>query len=258
MSDSTELREKATEISELGEFGLIDRLTEGLEIKNRTTLRGVGDDCAVLEYKDSEVLVSTDLLVEGIHFDLTYVPLKHLGYKSAVVNFSDIYAMNGRPQQIVVSLAISKRFTVEHIEELYAGLRLACVLYGVDLVGGDTTTSRSGLVISITVIGSGEKDRIVYRDGARDTDLICVTGDLGSAYMGLQLLEREKVASAAARFRRQGVSDRASAKAGGAPRCNRGSCQGRHSAYGDDGYFRRSVVGAAAYLQGQPYGLPCV
>ena len=196
MSDSTELREKAAEVSELGEFGLIDRLTEGLEIKNRTTLRGVGDDCAVLEYKDSEVLVSTDLLVEGIHFDLTYVPLKHLGYKSAVVNFSDIYAMNGRPQQIVVSLAISKRFTVEHIEELYAGLRLACDLYGVDLVGGDTTTSRSGLVISITVIGSGEKDRIVYRDGARDTDLICVTGDLGSAYMGLQLLEREKVASA--------------------------------------------------------------
>lgn len=196
MSDSTELREKATEISELGEFGLIDRLTEGLETKNATTLRGVGDDCAVLEYKDSEVLVSTDLLVEGIHFDLTYVPLKHLGYKSAVVNFSDIYAMNGRPQQIVVSLAISKRFTVEHIEELYAGLRLACDLYGVDLVGGDTTTSRSGLVISITVIGSGETDRIVYRDGARDTDLICVTGDLGSAYMGLQLLEREKVASA--------------------------------------------------------------
>ena len=157
MPDSTELREKATEISELGEFGLIDRLTEGLNIKNPTTLRGVGDDCAVLEYKDSEVLVSTDLLVEGIHFDLTYVPLKHLGYKSAVVNFSDVYAMNGRPQQIVVSLAISKRFTVEHMEELYAGLRLACDLYGVDLVGGDTTTSRSGLVISITVIGSGEK-----------------------------------------------------------------------------------------------------
>ncbi len=196
MSDSTELREKATEISELGEFGLIDRLTEGLDIKNPTTLRGVGDDCAVLEYKDSEVLVSTDLLVEGIHFDLTYVPLKHLGYKSAVVNFSDVYAMNGRPQQIVVSLAISKRFTVEHMEELYAGLRLACDLYGVDLVGGDTTTSRSGLVISITVIGRGEKGKIVYRDGAKDTDLICVSGDLGSAYMGLQLLEREKAASA--------------------------------------------------------------
>ena len=251
MSDSTELREKATEISELGEFGLIDRLTEGLEIKNRTTLRGVGDDCAVLEYKDSEVLVSTDLLVEGIHFDLTYVPLKHLGYKSAVVNFSDIYAMNGRPQQIVVSLAISKRFTVEHIEELYAGLRLACDLYGVDLVGGDTTTSRSGLVISITVIGSGEKDRIVYRDGARDTDLICAASRKGEGCIGRQ-------SRFPARFRRQGVSDRASAKAGGAPRCNRGSCQGRHSAYGDDGYFRRSVVGAAAYLQGQPYGLPCV
>lgn len=196
MPDSTELREKATEISELGEFGLIDRLTEGLDIKNPTTLRGVGDDCAVLEYKDSEVLVSTDLLVEGIHFDLTYVPLKHLGYKSAVVNFSDVYAMNGRPQQIVVSLAISKRFTVEHMEELYAGLRLACDLYGVDLVGGDTTTSRSGLVISITVIGRGEKGKIVYRDGAKDTDLICVSGDLGSAYMGLQLLEREKAASA--------------------------------------------------------------
>lgn len=196
MPDSTELREKATEISELGEFGLIDRLTEGLDIKNPTTLRGVGDDCAVLEYKDSEVLVSTDLLVEGIHFDLTYVPLKHLGYKSAVVNFSDMYAMNGRPQQIVVSLAISKRFTVEHMEELYAGLRLACDLYGVDLVGGDTTTSRSGLVISITVIGRGEKGKIVYRDGAKDTDLICVSGDLGSAYMGLQLLEREKAASA--------------------------------------------------------------
>lgn len=196
MPDSTELREKATEISELGEFGLIDRLTEGLDIKNPTTLRGVGDDCAVLEYKDSEVLVSTDLLVEGIHFDLTYVPLKHLGYKSAVVNFSDVYAMNGRPQQIVVSLAISKRFTVEHMEELYAGLRLACDLYGVDLVGGDTTTSRSGLVISITVIGRGEMGKIVYRDGAKDTDLICVSGDLGSAYMGLQLLEREKAASA--------------------------------------------------------------
>ena len=193
---STELRQKATEISEIGEFGLIDRLTKDLEMKNPSTLRGVGDDCAVLDYKDSKVLVSTDLLVEGVHFDLTYVPLKHLGYKSAVVNFSDVYAMNGRPQQIVVSLAISKRFTVEHMEELYAGIRLACDLYGVDLVGGDTTTSRSGLVISITVIGKGEDGKIVYRDGAKDTDLICVSGDLGAAYMGLQLLEREKVASA--------------------------------------------------------------
>ncbi len=186
---------KETEISQLGEFGLIDRLTKDIELKNPQSLRGVGDDCAVMEYKDTEVLVSTDLLVEGVHFDLTYVPLKHLGYKAAVVNFSDVYAMNGRPRQIVVSLAISKRFTVEHIEALYSGIRLACEIYGVDLVGGDTTTSRSGLVISITVIGDAPKDKIVYRDGARDTDLICVSGDLGAAYMGLQLLEREKAAS---------------------------------------------------------------
>lgn len=156
----------------------------------------VGDDAAVLEYPDTEVLVTTDLLLEGVHFDLTYVPLKHLGYKSAIVNFSDIYAMNGTPRQITVSLGISKRFTVEHIEELYAGIRLACEIYGVDLVGGDTTSSRQGLVISITCIGDAPKDQIVYRDGAKDTDLICVSGDLGSAYMGLQLLEREKVASA--------------------------------------------------------------
>ena len=188
--------EKATEISNLGEFGLIRHLTEGIEFHNPSTIKGVGDDCAVLEYKDTEVLVSTDLLVEGVHFDLTYVPLKHLGYKAVVVNLSDIYAMNGTPRQITVSLAISKRFTVEHIEALYAGMRLACEVYGVDLVGGDTTTSRSGLVISITAIGDAAKDKIVYRDGAKDTDLICVTGDLGAAYMGLQLLEREKIASA--------------------------------------------------------------
>lgn len=184
------------EISEIGEFGLIERLTKDLKNVNSSTMRSVGDDCAVMEYKDTEVLVSTDLLVEGIHFDLTYVPLKHLGYKSAVVNFSDVYAMNGHPRQITVSLAISKRFTVEHIEELYSGIKLACEIYGVDLVGGDTTTSRSGLVISITVIGDAPKDRVVYRSGAKDTDLICVSGDLGSAYMGLQLLEREKIASA--------------------------------------------------------------
>jgi len=189
------MEEKQTEISKLGEFGLIDHLTEGITIKNPSTLKGVGDDCAVLTYKDTDVLVSTDLLVEGIHFDLTYVPLKHLGYKAAVVNFSDIYAMNGRPRQITVSLAISKRFTVEHMEALYSGIRLACEIYGVDLVGGDTTSSRSGLVISITCIGDAPKDKIVYRSGAHDTDLICVSGDLGSAYMGLQLLEREKVAS---------------------------------------------------------------
>jgi len=188
--------EKQTEISTLGEFGLIERLTQGLEIKNRSTIKGVGDDCAVMHYNDTEVLVSTDLLVEGVHFDLTYVPLKHLGYKAAVVNFSDLYAMNATPRQITVSLGISKRFTVEHIEALYAGIRLACEIYGVDLVGGDTTTSRSGLLISVTCIGDAPKDKIVYRNGAHDTDLICVSGDLGAAYMGLQLLEREKVASA--------------------------------------------------------------
>lgn len=183
---------KETEISQLGEFGLIDRLTEGLKPVNASTLKGVGDDCAVVRYPDTDVLVSTDLLVEGVHFDLTYVPLKHLGYKAAVVNFSDLYAMNAIPRQITVGLAISSRFTVEHMEELYAGMRLACELYGVDLVGGDTTSSRSGLVISITCIGDAKKDKIVYRNGAKDTDLVCVTGDLGAAYMGLQLLEREK------------------------------------------------------------------
>lgn len=193
------MEEKQTEISTLGEFGLIKHLTEGIEIVNQSTIKGVGDDCAVMHYPDSEVLVSTDLLVEGVHFDLTYVPLKHLGYKSAVVNFSDLYAMNAVPRQITVSLGISKRFTVEHMEALYAGIRLACEIYGVDLVGGDTTTSRSGLVISITCIGEAQKDKIVYRSGARETDLICVSGDLGAAYMGLQLLEREKVASAGAK-----------------------------------------------------------
>lgn len=187
---------KLTEISQLGEFGLIDRLTKNLPHHNPSTVRSVGDDAAVLRYPgDVDELVTTDLLVEGIHFDLTYMPLKHLGYKAAVVNFSDIYAMNGHPRQIVVSLAISSRFAVEHLEELYAGIRLACDIYGVDLVGGDTTASRSGLVISITCIGEAAPDAVVTRDGAKDTDLICVSGDLGSAYMGLQLLEREKVAS---------------------------------------------------------------
>lgn len=188
--------EKATEISTLGEFGLIRHLIDGISLVNKSTLKGVGDDCAVLEYKDSEVLVSTDLLIEGIHFDLTYVPLKHLGYKAAIVNFSDLYAMNAAPRQITVSLGISKRFTVEHMEALYSGIRLACEIYGVDLIGGDTTSSRSGLIISVTCIGDAPKEKIVYRNGARDTDLICVSGDLGAAYMGLQLLEREKAASA--------------------------------------------------------------
>ncbi|MBD5314387.1 MAG: thiamine-phosphate kinase [Bacteroides sp.] len=184
------------EISELGEFGLIDRLTKGLDPVNPSTIKGVGDDCAILRNHDTDILVTTDLLLEGVHFDLTYVPIKHLGYKSAIVNFSDVYAMNGRPKQITVSLGISKRFTVEHIEELFAGIRLACEIYGVDLVGGDTTSSRQGLVISITCIGEAPADKVVKRSGAKDTDLICVSGDLGAAYMGLQLLEREKVASA--------------------------------------------------------------
>lgn len=186
---------KVTEISQLGEFGLIKHITNDICIKNKSTNKGVGDDCAVLDFKDEKVLVSTDLLMEGIHFDLTYVPLKHLGYKAAIVNFSDIYAMNGIPQQIIVSLGISKRFTVEHIETLYNGIKLACDIYGVDLVGGDTTSSRAGLTINITCIGSAKEENIVYRDGAKDTDLICVSGDLGAAYMGLQLLEREKLAS---------------------------------------------------------------
>lgn len=183
-----------TEISQLGEFGLIDRLTNDIAIHNESTLKGIGDDCAVIKAANN-TLVTTDMLVEGVHFDLTYVPLKHLGYKSAAVNFSDIYAMNGCPKQITVSLAISKRFTVEHIEELYAGIKLACDIYGVDLIGGDTTTSRSGLIISITCIGEADESQIAYRNGAKNTDLICVSGDLGAAYMGLQLLEREKIAS---------------------------------------------------------------
>lgn len=186
---------KPTEISQLGEFGLIDRLTKDFPLVNKSTVKGVGDDAAILRYGDKDVLVTTDLLLEGIHFDLRYVPLKHLGYKAAVVNFSDVYAMNGTPRQITVSLGVSARFTVEHIEELYEGIRLACRVYGVDLVGGDTSASVTGLVISITCIGDAAPDEIVRRDGAKETDLICVSGDLGAAYMGLQLLEREKVAS---------------------------------------------------------------
>lgn len=182
---------KEREISEVGEFGLIDLLTKDFPLRNESSRKGVGDDAAVLSYGDKEVLVTTDLLLEGIHFDLRYVPLKHLGYKAAIVNFSDIYAMMGTPKQIVVSLGVSSRFTVDHIEELYSGIRLACELYGVDLVGGDTSASVTGLVISVTCIGEGKRDEIVYRDGAKPTDLICVSGDLGAAYMGLQLLERE-------------------------------------------------------------------
>lgn len=181
-----------TEIATLGEFGLIKHLTEDIEILNAETQYGVGDDAAVLEFKEQQTLVTTDLLMEGVHFDLVYTPLKHLGYKAAIVNFSDIYAMNGIPKQITVSLAVSKRFCVEDLEQLYDGLRLACQLHHVDIVGGDTTSSVTGLAISITCIGVADKEQIVYRNGAKETDLICVSGDLGAAYMGLQLLEREK------------------------------------------------------------------
>ncbi len=180
------------EIAELGEFGLIDRLTNGLKIKNQSTVHGVGDDCAVLNYPDKQVLVTTDLLMEGVHFDLTYTDLRNLGYKAAMVNISDVFAMNGTPRQITVSMAVSKRFTVEDMELFYEGLRAACDKWDVDIVGGDTTSSFTGFAISITCIGEAEKGRIVYRNGAKDTDLICVSGDLGAAYMGLQLLEREK------------------------------------------------------------------
>ncbi len=181
------------EIAKLGEFGLIDRLTKDITTKNKSTLKGVGDDCAVLHYPDTETLVTTDMLMEGVHFDLTYVDLKHLGYKSAMVNLSDIFAMGGTPRQLIVSIALSKRFSVEDMEEFYAGLNMACEKWGVDIVGGDTTSSLTGLAISITCIGEAKKEDIIYRNGAKDTDLVCVSGDLGAAYTGLQLLEREKM-----------------------------------------------------------------
>ena len=182
------------EIAELGEFGLIKHLTNDIKPENPSTEKGVGDDCAVLNYGGpSRVLVTTDMLMEGVHFDLQYTPLKHLGYKSVMVNLSDIYAMNGTPRQITVSLALSKRFTVEDIEQIYAGMLLACQQHHVDLVGGDTTSSLTGLAISITAIGEAPAEEIVYRSGAKPTDLICVSGNLGAAYMGLQLLEREKI-----------------------------------------------------------------
>ena len=180
------------EISKLGEFGLIHRLTDDIKIKNKSTQYGVGDDCAVLTYPDSEVLVTTDMLMEGVHFDLTYIDMQHLGYKAAMVNISDIFAMTGTPRQLVVSLALSKKFNVENVEDFYKGLQLACDKWNVDIVGGDTTSSYTGLAISITCIGEARKEDIIYRKGAKDTDLICVSGDLGAAYMGLQLLEREK------------------------------------------------------------------
>ena len=181
-----------TEISALGEFGLIKRLTQDIKTTNNATLYGVGDDCAVLHYPDSEVLVTTDMLMEGVHFDLTYIDMYHLGFKSAQVNISDVFAMNGTPRQLIVSLALSKRFKVEDLEEFYAGLRAACEQWKVDIVGGDTTSSYTGLAVSITCIGEAPRSEIVYRNRAKDTDLACVSGDLGAAYMGLQLLEREK------------------------------------------------------------------
>lgn len=183
-----------TEIATLGEFGLIDHLTGDIQLTQATSVKGIGDDAAILHNPDKRTLVTTDLLLEGIHFDLIYVPLKHLGYKAAVVNFSDIYAMNGRPQQITVSLGISKRFSVEDLDAFYDGVKLACEIYGVDIVGGDTTSSLTGFTISITCIGIADEEQIVCRNGAKDTDLIYVSGDLGASYMGLQLLEREKTA----------------------------------------------------------------
>ncbi len=181
------------EIAKLGEFGLIERLTKDIKINNASTVKGVGDDCAVLHYPDTETLVTTDMLMEGVHFDLTYVDMKHLGYKSAMVNISDVFAMGGTPRQLIVSVALSKRFIVEDLEAFYEGLRMACDKWGIDIAGGDTTSSLTGLAISITCIGEAKKEDIIYRNGAKDTDLICVSGDLGAAYMGLQLLEREKM-----------------------------------------------------------------
>ena len=181
-----------TAISELGEFGLIRHLTENIKSKNDSTTFGIGDDCAVLDYGNRRTLVTSDMLMEGIHFDLVYTPLKHLGYKAAVVNFSDIYAMNGTPRQLIVNIAVSRRFSVENLDDIYSGLLLACERYGVDLVGGDTSASVTGLALSLTCIGDAKVEDVVYRHGAKETDLICVSGNLGAAYLGLQLLEREK------------------------------------------------------------------
>lgn len=183
---------KFKEIAELGEFGLIDHLTKGIQLKHKSTLHGVGDDAAVLNYGDKSLVVTTDLLLEGIHFNLIYTPLKHLGYKSVVVNLSDVYSMNATPRQITVSIGVSGKFAVEHLDELYEGIKLACDKYNVDLVGGDTSSSLTGLVISITAIGEVNKEKVALRSTANKNDIICVSGNLGAAYMGLQLLEREK------------------------------------------------------------------
>jgi thiamine-monophosphate kinase len=181
-----------TSIAQLGEFGLIDHLTKNFDIKNPSTLKGIGDDAAVLDFKDKKVIVSTDLLIEGVHFDLAYMPLKHLGYKAVVANVSDICAMNAKPTQITVSIAVSSRFPLEALEELFDGITIASQIYNVDVVGGDTTSSQKGLIISITAIGEAKEEEIIYRNGAKENDLVVVTGDIGAAYMGLQVLEREK------------------------------------------------------------------
>ncbi len=183
---------KRTELGELGEFGLIKHLTESFSIEQPSTIKGIGDDAAVIDYGENLTLVSTDLLVEGVHFDLSYTPLKHLGYKCAVVNFSDIVAMNGTPRQLFVGISVSNRFPVEALEELYEGIKLACKRYKVDLAGGDTTSSVHGLFLSLTVTGEAAREDVVYRNTAKENDLVCVSGDLGSAYMGLLMLEREK------------------------------------------------------------------
>jgi thiamine-monophosphate kinase len=181
-----------TSIAQLGEFGLIDHLTKNFDIKNPSTLKGIGDDAAVLDFKDKKVIVSTDLLIEGVHFDLAYMPLRHLGYKAVVANVSDICAMNAKPTQITVSIAVSSRFPLEALEELFDGITIASQIYNVDVVGGDTTSSQKGLIISITAIGEAKEEEIIYRNGAKENDLVVVTGDIGAAYMGLQVLEREK------------------------------------------------------------------
>jgi len=186
------MSEKRSEINQLGEFGLIDRISTNFSLTNSSSKKGIGDDAAVIDAGDDFVLISTDMLVEGIHFDLSYMPIQHLGYKAVAVNVSDIAAMNGKAEQITVSIALSNRFSLEAIDALYAGIKSACESYGVDLVGGDTTASVSGLIISISVVGRVKKDKVVYRSGAKPTDIICVTGDLGAAFMGLQILEREK------------------------------------------------------------------
>ncbi len=186
------MKEKKTTIEELGEFGLIRHLTEDIRLKNQSTLKGIGDDAAVLDYGEKLVVITSDIFMEGIHFNLIYSPMKHLGYKAVVANMSDLYAMNAVPRQIIVSLAFSSKLTLQKVENLYSGIKLACENYNVDLVGGDTSTSMTGVALSITAVGEGEREKIVYRNGAKKNDLICVSGDLGAAYLGLQLLEREK------------------------------------------------------------------